>query len=212
MSKIQVDRKVLEQVLAVLEHIDNRDNDSDFLRPDEGEQLGTAITALWAILSQEEQGMTPMQRIEAEADSRGKALATEMRASLSNPQEQTITVDELAAALGWPGGISTPVLDKTELLKMVASTRVARQEQEPVAWRSQNATPPGGFVIFQQYPQALADLGKKIEPLYTHPPRREWQGLRNKEIVQIVTDNLTGGDWVDVARAIEQALRSKNNG
>ena len=45
-----------------------------------------------------------------------------------------------------------------------------QEEQEPVAWRSQNATPPGGFVIFQQYPQALADLGKVIEPLYTHPP------------------------------------------
>jgi hypothetical protein len=41
-------------------------------------------------------------------------------------------------------------------------------------------------------------------------PRREWQGLRNKEIVQIVTDNLTGGDWVDVARAIEAALKEKN--
>jgi hypothetical protein len=107
-------------------------------------------------------------------------------------------------------------------------------------------------VIFQQYPQALADLGGVIEPLYTAPPqrlpltkedvaqnlrsrydaanlleerrqelsqelaaartppRREWEGLRNKEIVQIVTDNLTGGDWVDVARAIEAALKEKN--
>jgi hypothetical protein len=46
--------------------------------------------------------------------------------------------------------------------------------------------------------------------LYTAPPRREWQGLRNKEIVQIVTDNLTGGDWVDVARAIETKLKEKN--
>jgi hypothetical protein len=42
-------------------------------------------------------------------------------------------------------------------------------EQEPVGWRAQNATPPGGFVIFQQYPQALADLGGVVEPLYTHP-------------------------------------------
>jgi hypothetical protein len=40
---------------------------------------------------------------------------------------------------------------------------------EPVAWRSENANPPGGYVIFQQYPQALADLGKPIQPLYTAP-------------------------------------------
>jgi len=63
---------------------------------------------------------------------------------------------------------------ESNLNKTVKALRAALEqpEQEPVAWRSQNATPPGGFVIFQQYPQALADLGRKIEPLYTHPPRR----------------------------------------
>jgi hypothetical protein len=45
------------------------------------------------------------------------------------------------------------------------------QEAEPAAWRAANARPPGGYVIFQQYPQALADLGREIEPLYTHPPQ-----------------------------------------
>jgi hypothetical protein len=49
-----------------------------------------------------------------------------------------------------------------------------------------------------------------LRPLYAVPPRRDWQGLMNKEIVQIVTDNLTGGDWIDVARAIEQALKERN--
>jgi hypothetical protein len=50
-------------------------------------------------------------------------------------------------------------------------------------------------------------LAKVLLPLR---PGREWQGLRNKEIVQIVTDNLTGGDWVDVARVVEQALKERN--
>lgn len=63
-------------------------------------------------------------------------------------------------------------------------TALAQEEQEPVAWRAQNATPPGGFVIFQQYPQALADLGGEIEPLYTHPPRRESQALMKEDIAQ----------------------------
>ena len=44
---------------------------------------------------------------------------TTLRAALEQP-EQSITPNELAAALGWPGGVSDPVLDKVELLRMVA--------------------------------------------------------------------------------------------
>jgi hypothetical protein len=79
---------------------------------------------------------------------------------------------------------------------------LAQQEQEPVAWRHKGA---GHFTV-----TPLVSKFPEWEPLYTAPPRREWQGLRNKEIVQIVTDNLTGGDWVDVARAIEAKLKEKN--
>jgi hypothetical protein len=42
-----------------------------------------------------------------------------LREALEQP-EQSITPRELAAALGWPGGISDPVLDKVEVLRMVA--------------------------------------------------------------------------------------------
>ena len=35
---------------------------------------------------------------------------------------------ELSAALGWPGGISDPVLDRTLLLQMVAELRSASQQ------------------------------------------------------------------------------------
>ena len=35
---------------------------------------------------------------------------------------------ELSAALGWPGGISNPVLDRTQLLQMVAALRVSAQQ------------------------------------------------------------------------------------
>jgi hypothetical protein len=79
------------------------------------------------------------------------------------------------------------------------------QEQEPFGY----IWPTGRHPEFR-YTKQMRD-GVAGMPLYTHPPRREWQGLRNKEIVQIVTDNLTGGDWVDVARAIEAALKEKNH-
>jgi hypothetical protein len=35
---------------------------------------------------------------------------------------------ELSAALGWPGGTSDPVLDRTRLLQMVAALRVASKQ------------------------------------------------------------------------------------
>ena len=57
-----------------------------------------------------------------------------------------------------------------DLLRELAAEPV---QGEPVAWRTVNANPPGGYVIFQQYPQALADLGREIEPLYTAPQQRK---------------------------------------
>jgi hypothetical protein len=44
-------------------------------------------------------------------------------------EQETITPAELSAALGWPGGISTPVLDKGELLRMVAAHPPRREWQ-----------------------------------------------------------------------------------
>lgn len=45
----------------------------------------------------------------------------------SNPPRSAPAVDdyELSAALGWPGGVSTPVVDRGELLQMVAQMRLA---------------------------------------------------------------------------------------
>lgn len=92
-----------------------------------------------------------------------------------------------------------------------------QREQEPVAWRSQNATPPGGHVIFQQYPQALADLGRKIEPLYTHPPRREWRSLSDAELREAYV-SVSGNEWClggmanaeTFYEAIEAKLKERN--
>jgi hypothetical protein len=96
--------------------------------------------------------------------------------------------------------------DVQKIAKAITAVKavLAQQDQGPVAWRSQNATPPGGFVIFQQYPQALADLGGEIEPLYTRPPRREWRSLSEEEI-----DRWTP-EIHPVIRAIDQALKEKN--
>ena len=52
----------------------------------------------------------------------GAALPS-FRAALAQEQDA-----ELSAALGWPGGISTPALDRKRLLQMVAALRVSAQQ------------------------------------------------------------------------------------
>jgi len=55
-----------------------------------------------------------------------------------------------------------------------------------------------GFGVFQ--------LGAE----YTHPPRREWQGLTDDEKADIMFELAAAGSYMDCAHAIEAALRSKN--
>jgi hypothetical protein len=73
-------------------------------------------------------------------------------------------------------------------------------EQEPVAWMT-----PGQDLHLNN--------GEKFRfsdwtPLYTHPPRREWRGLSEEEFGHIYVRSATHEEF---ARAIEQALRSKNH-
>jgi hypothetical protein len=48
------------------------------------------------------------------------------------------------------------------------------------------------------------------KPLYTAPPKREWVGLTDEEVMLVMDDVLEGGGWLDVARAIEAKLKEKN--
>jgi hypothetical protein len=83
-------------------------------------------------------------------------------------------------------------------------------EQEPVACPHRDE-PRGCYRVRCQ-------LGRKcVEPLYTRPPRREWQELSNGEIytayITATNQTLRPQDErlaLAFARAIEAALRSKN--
>jgi hypothetical protein len=78
-------------------------------------------------------------------------------------------------------------------------------EQEPVAWQWLNTA------HFRQKLPANAEPGA-WNPLYTHPPRREWRGLTEIEICDIEDVELTSAssETFAFARAIEQALRERN--
>ena len=42
--------------------------------------------------------------------------------------------------------------------------------------------------------------------------KREWVSLTDEEVSYVIDNVLEGGGWLDVARAIEQALKEKNYG
>jgi len=84
-------------------------------------------------------------------------------------------------------------------------------EQEPVAWRHTTAM---GHHYFRLKPQ---DPMFKPVPLYTHPPRREWVGLTDGQVLCIIEEEakalrtkLPFALEMCVARAVEAKLKEKN--
>ena len=87
----------------------------------------------------------------------------------------------------------------TELLR----TRLAQPEPEPVAWFIEG-TYADGTPSFAQVCETDPEF---YVPLYTAPPQREWQGLTDEEISELIRNTHNTGSFV---RAIEAELKEKN--
>jgi len=86
----------------------------------------------------------------------------------------------------------------------IAALRQALEtEQEPVAWISE-----GGDVSRSK--RYMDEMGFKCNPLYTAPPKKEWVGLTDEEVSDVIDGVLEVGGWLDVARALEAAIKDKN--
>jgi hypothetical protein len=83
-------------------------------------------------------------------------------------------------------------------------------EQEPVAWMT-----PGKDII------TCNGAGTRFNdwtPLYTHPPRREWRGLTDEQLLYVYNELPNWGMDMDslspklkqFARAVEAALKERN--
>jgi len=109
-------------------------------------------------------------------------------------------------ALGkWSSGRD---MDAVELNDLIATLEAALEqpEQEPVAWMDPNR----GEVCRAHWLESHAperDVDRFSYPLYTHPPRREWQGLTDEEVDQMAGNTV---DAWECARAIEAALKERN--
>jgi hypothetical protein len=73
---------------------------------------------------------------------------------------------------------------------------------EPVAWISPKNS------LYRSVMEAIANGEQALVPLYTAPPQREWQGLTDKEVMQLVK---TWHGSLTLASAIEAKLKEKND-
>lgn len=90
-------------------------------------------------------------------------------------------------------------------------------KQEPVAWVRDLTSPQPHCVTSLKYRSvADTDAGVKYIPVYVAPPSKPWVSLSDEEIGLLSTNNTFSGMHPDYLRecfrAIEAALRSKNNG
>ena len=88
---------------------------------------------------------------------------------------------------------------------------MGEQEREPVAWGVDwgRDGDQSCCTIIKRH----ADGTQEVVAVEYGSPRREWKGLSDTEVLSIHQSlcNTVGSDYRTVARAIEQALRSKNH-
>jgi hypothetical protein len=101
----------------------------------------------------------------------------------------------------------------TDLKK--AAQQALEPEQEPVAWRTFDGEGGYDYRTYDDNENYRDEWDKRnpnhkswVEPLYTHPPRREWRGLTEEEIVAIFLQAPTQPAF---AIAIEAKLKEINH-
>jgi hypothetical protein len=108
-------------------------------------------------------------------------------------------------ALHAPGdSIYTRASDSADRAEIALRAALAQEEQEPYCYIYEYDTPSG----LQREFYSREYIGRKPDrtvPLYTHPPRREWQSLSEEEIEDLRDDR-----YFRFARAVEAALKEKN--
>ena len=88
------------------------------------------------------------------------------------------------------------------------------EKQEPVAWITDGGKGELWWYRSSKFDEEGNLIGPNPDdiPLYTAPPKKQWVGLTDEEVSDVIDGVLEGGGWLDVARAIEQALKEKNHG
>ena len=81
-------------------------------------------------------------------------------------------------------------------------------EQKPVAWASSLDFDDDDQEIIPAKDKGKLGTSNCDIPLYATP--KQWVGLTDEEVLDVIDDVLEGGGWLDVARALEAAIKRKN--
>jgi hypothetical protein len=86
------------------------------------------------------------------------------------------------------------------------------QEQEPVAYTTGLIWRPRQSELVLKVTRSKQERYGFTVPLWTSPPRREWKGLTEEEILPLYnTTPSSHAEMLEFARDIEDALKEKNN-
>jgi len=150
--------------------------------------------------------------------------AIALRAALAQQEQEPLSVEDLARALVASRVIDPAAIDDPEgydgglMLERVRGLHrrlaaLAQKEQEPVAWIQPDHLQKARQAPFLCRVEPTKRMSDFV-PIYTHPPRREWQSLTDDEIWELYYDERIPegerSDRVDFARAIEAALKERN--
>ena len=93
-------------------------------------------------------------------------------------------------------------------------------EAAPQPWDTTDMAYRQGGLSMEQEPVAFVCRGKfstiehceECEPLYAAPPKREWVGLTDEELISVYESEQAGrwGDHIRSLRAVEAKLKEKN--
>lgn len=112
----------------------------------------------------------------------------------------TLTREEAKEVVFWLKHYQLP--NPNDLAKMI-SDKLAQPEPEPVAW----AVVDGDKIEHVSYTRSDSEswlqyvATRKLVPLYTAPPQREWQGLTDEEAAELCHAPIA---------VIEAKLKAKN--
>ena len=82
------------------------------------------------------------------------------------------------------------------------------EKQEPVAWASGLDFDDDDQEIIPAKDKGKLGTSNCDIALYTTP--KQWVSLTDQEVFDAIDDVLEGGGWLDVARALESAIKKKN--
>jgi len=97
-------------------------------------------------------------------------------------------------------------------LRATALRAALAQQEEPVAYTTGLTWEPRQSEQMVKVTRSKQDRYGFTVPLWTSPPRREWQGLTEDDVRSLYGKDLNyrDGDYERYARAVEQALKEKN--